>query len=358
MNIFDSVMDRTDALQAGAAASALSVKTKFPLGQDGSLKANQDRGMGSATTARLNGLGGWWRLSAVLGNPMVTTAALPLLLGIVLALFARFALPATSPVLTLVWAALLLFFYWDTLGPPVMPPVAASQKLIYLAFAGIVMGLLPERLFGRGTSSLAVIALAAAFLWLGWRRLASGSLDLQMIAALAVGLLALIGAAMLTAQQASLSPSVEEPFLAPAAVLALSLASAIVSVLGASIVTGQLLGSLAALIGGWCLVQYVVTLRGGAADSWRKGVEFLLLYAGATVLIQVALLAPNANPAALVLSSLPPIVAVLVRGRLLGLLPGARPLRPLVAGILIAAPAILAIVTAIVWAPHGAALGF
>ncbi|WP_210238290.1 hypothetical protein, partial [Mesorhizobium sp. M2E.F.Ca.ET.209.01.1.1] len=35
MNIFDSVMDRTDALQAGAAASALSVKTKFPLGQDG-----------------------------------------------------------------------------------------------------------------------------------------------------------------------------------------------------------------------------------------------------------------------------------------------------------------------------------
>lgn len=297
-------------------------------------------------------------MSALLGNPMVTTAALPLLLGIALALAARFVLPAASPVLTLLWAALLLFFYWDTLGPPVMPPAAASQKLIYLAFAGIVIGLLPERVLGRATSLLAVIAFAAAFLWLGWRRLAGGSLDLQLIAALAVGLLTLIGAAMVVAQEASPSPSAEEPFLAPAAVLALSLAGAIVSVLGASIVTGQLLGSLAALVGGWCLVQYVVMLRGGAAAAWSRGVEFLLLYAAATVLVQVALLAPKANPAALILSSLPLHVVALVCGPLQNLLPGARPLRPLVAGILIAVPAILAIVTAIVWAPHGAALGF
>ncbi|CDX51448.1 conserved membrane hypothetical protein [Mesorhizobium plurifarium] len=297
-------------------------------------------------------------MSAVLGNPMVTTAALPLLLGVALALAARFALPAASPVLTLFWAALLLFFYWDTLGPPVMPPVAASQKLIYLAFAGIVIGLLPERVLGRATSLPAVVAFAAAFLWLGWRRLAGGSLDLQLIAALAVGLLTMIGAAMLAARQASQPPSIEEPFLAPAAVLALSLAGAIVSVLGASIVTGQLLGSIAALVGGWCLAQYLAALRGGATAVWSKGVEFLLLYAAATVLIQVALLAPKANPAALILSSLPPIAAVLVRGPLQNLLPGARPLRPLVAGILIAVPAILAIVTAIVWAPHGAALGF
>jgi len=297
-------------------------------------------------------------LSAFLGNPMVTTAALPLLLGIALGLFARLALPAASPVLSLIWAALLLFFYWDTLGPPALPPVAASQKLIYLAFAGIIIGLLPERLTsGRTASALAVVAVAAAFLWLGWRRIAAGSLDLQMIAAIAVALLTLVGAAILTAQQPS-SPSVEEPFLAPAAVMSLSLSGAIISVLGASIVTGQLLGSLAALIGGWCLVQYLTTLRGGAAAPAGGGAEFLLLYAAATVLIQVALLAPKANPAALVLSSLPPIVAVLVGGPLQFLLPGARPLRPLVVGILIALPAMLAILTAIVWAPHGAALGF
>ncbi|MEZ2332068.1 hypothetical protein AB6802_20285 [Mesorhizobium sp. RCC_202] len=297
-------------------------------------------------------------MSALLGNPMITTAALPLLLGIALGLFARFALPAASPVLTLIWAALLLFFYWDTLGPPALPPVAASQKLIYLAFAGIIIGLLPERpAGGRAASALAIVAVAAAFLWLGWRRIAVGSLDLQMIAAIAVGLLALVGAAIVTGKQPT-SSSVEEPFLAPAAVMSLSLAGAIVSVLGASIVTGQLLGSLAALIGGWCLAQYLATLRGGSAASAGRGTEFLLLYAAATVLIQVALLAPKANPVALVLSSLPPLVAVLLRGPLRFLLPGARPLRPLIAGILIALPAMLAILTAIVWAPHGAALGF
>jgi hypothetical protein len=296
-------------------------------------------------------------LSAFLGNPMVTTAALPLLLGIALGLFARFTSPAASPALTLVWAALLLFFYWDTLGPPALPPVAASQKLIYLAFAGIIIGLLPERLTGgRTATALAAVAVAVAFLWLGWRRIAAGALDLQMIAAIAVALLTLVGAATLAARQSS--SSVEEPFLAPAAVMSLSLAGAIVSVLGASIVTGQLLGSLAALIGGWCLVQYLATQRGGSAAPAGRGTEFLLLYAAATVLIQVALLAPKANPAALVLSSLPPLVALLVRGPLQFLLPGARSLRPLIAGILIALPAMLAILTAIVWAPHGAALGF
>ncbi|WP_152536279.1 hypothetical protein [Mesorhizobium loti] len=296
-------------------------------------------------------------MNALLGNPMVTTAAPPFLLGMVMALLARFALP--PPVLSLVSAALLLFFYWDTLGPPVVPPVAASQKLIYLAFAGIVMGLLPDRLLGASLASkLVAAALAAALLWLGWRRLAGGSFDLQMIAALVAGLLAIVGAAMLLSLKASPSPPVEEPFLVPAAVLALCLAGAIISVLGASIVTGQLLGSLAALVGGWCLVQYIAVLRGGTAIAWNKGTELLLTFAAATVLIQVALLAPKANPVALMLSPLPLAVAALVPGLLRGLVPGARPLRPLVAGLLIAMTAILAILTAMLFAPHGAALGF
>ncbi|BAV46956.1 Uncharacterized protein MLTONO_2053 [Mesorhizobium loti] len=298
-------------------------------------------------------------MSALLGNPMVTTAALPLVLGMVMALLARLALPPFSPVLSLVAAALLLFFYWDTLGPPVVPPVAASQKLIYLAFAGIVAGLLPERpLSSAVAGKLVAAALAAALLWLGWRRLAGGSLDLQMIAALIAGLLAIVGVAMLLSLKASPSPPVEEPFLAPAAMLAMCLAGAIISVLGASIVTGQLLGSLAALAGGWCLVQYIAVLRGGAATGWSKGTGLMLVFAAATVLIQVALLAPKANPVALMLSPLPLAVAASVPGPLQGLVPGARPLRPLVAGLLIASPAILAILTALLFAPHGAALGF
>ena len=298
-------------------------------------------------------------MSAFLGNPMVTTAALPLLLGIVMALLVR-PVPSKAPaVATLICGAAVLFLYWDTVGAPVFPPIAASQKLIYLAFAGIVAGLLPGRILnGPKAGLLAAVAIVVAFAWLGWRRIAAGPVDLQMMAALASGLLTAAGAAALMVMRPEPSAAAERPFLTPAAVLCLSLAGAIVSVLGASIVVGQLLGSLAALVGGWCLVEYIAVLRGRSSAGWSKGVEFLMLFAAGTALTQVALLAPKANPAALMLSPLSLIVAALAPGLLQGLLPGTRPMRPLVAGFLIAVPAMLAVLAAIVWAPHGAALGF
>ncbi|QPC91727.1 hypothetical protein [Mesorhizobium sp. INR15] len=298
-------------------------------------------------------------MSAFLGNPMVTTAALPLLLGIAFALLVRLG-AAKAPVLAvLIAGAAVLFLYWDTVGAPAFPPIAASQKLVYLAAAGIIAGLLAERrLDGPWAGVFATIAIVAAFAWLGWRRIAAGPVDLPMAAALITGLLTVAGAGVLMAMRPEPSASAEQPFLAPAAVLSLSLAGAIISVLGASIVVGQLLGSLAALTGGWCLFEYLAVLRGRPAIGWGKGVEFLFLFAAATALIQVALLAPKADPAALMLSPLPLFIAALSPGRLEGVLPGAALLRPLLAGLLIAVPAILAVLIAIIRAPHGAALGF
>jgi hypothetical protein len=58
------------------------------------------------------------------------------------------------------------------------------------------------------------------------------------------------------------------------------------------------------------------------------------------------------------LSPLPLFIAALLSSRLQRLLPGARPLRPLAAGLLIAIPALLAVLIALIRAPHGAALGF
>jgi hypothetical protein len=99
-------------------------------------------------------------------------------------------------------------------------------------------------------------------------------------------------------------------------------------------------------------------LRGRTASGWSKGVEFLFLFAAGTALIQVALLAPKADPVALMLSPLPLFIAALLSGRLKALLPGIKLMRPLVAGLLIGVPAMLAVLTAILRAPHGAALGF
>ena len=173
-----------------------------------------------------DGVGGLQRLSAFIGNPMVTTAALPLLLGIVLALLVK-PFPSKA-VATLICGAAVLFLYWDTVGAPVFPPIAASQKLIYLAIAGIVAGLLPGRILsGPKAGLLAAVAIVIAFAWLGWRRIAAGPVDMQMIAALATGLLTAGGAAALMAMRTEPSPSVERPFLVPAAVLAMSLAGAL-----------------------------------------------------------------------------------------------------------------------------------
>ncbi|WP_172287218.1 hypothetical protein [Mesorhizobium sp. NZP2077] len=297
-------------------------------------------------------------MSAFLGNPMVTTAALPLLLGIVLALLVKLVAPGASVTATLIVGAAVLFLYWDTVGAPAFPPTAASQKLVYLAAAGIAVGQLFGRLLnGPRAGVFAAFAIVGAFAWLGWRRVLAGPVDLQMVAAVVVGLLTAAGAAALMTMRTE-PPPAERPFMIPAAVLTSSLAGALTSVLGASIVVGQLLGSLAALIGGLCLVEYIAVLRGRPASGWGKGVEFLVLFAAGTAIIQVALLAPKANPAALMLSPLPLLVAAFLAGPLQILLPASRPLRPLVAGFLIAIPAMLSVLAAIVWAPHGAALGF
>ncbi len=298
-------------------------------------------------------------MSALLGNPMIATAALPFVLGIVLGLLSQLADLRSSLIAVLLWGAALLFLYWETLGGPVFPPLAASQKLIYLGMLGIALGLLAAVLFGgRSFALLVATALLAGFVWLGWRRLTGGELDLVVAVAIVATLLAALGAFSLVSLRIDPGADAQLPFVAPAAILALALAGALISVLGASIVVGQFLGSIAALVGGYCLVGYVVVLTGRAATiGWGRGVEAVLLLTACSALLQTALLAPKANPVALLLAPLPLFMPRLLAGPLKSLLPGARPLRPLVTGLLIAVPAILAVLIAVVWAPEGAALG-
>ncbi|RVD38155.1 hypothetical protein EN742_18400 [Mesorhizobium sp. M4A.F.Ca.ET.020.02.1.1] len=299
-------------------------------------------------------------MNAVLGNPMVTTAALPLVLGIALGFVGRASTLSAWPAAVLTWAAAAIFFYWDIMGAPVLWPTAASQKLIYLALLGAAFALSAEnnpnlRVQAGGAALLIVVAL----LWLSWRKLLSG-VDLQLATAAVVALLIAAGlVALLWIKGAAPSAQTEKPFLFPAAVLSVGFAGAITSVLAASIVVGQLLGSLAALTGGYCLfgfIEFLVARR--SSFGWRTGTAILMLLCVAFPLIQTSLLAPKINHVAALLATMPPLVAWLVSGRLQFLLPSARAPRPLAAGFLIAVPAILAVLIALVWAPQGAQLGF
>lgn len=297
-------------------------------------------------------------MSALLGNPMIATAALPFALGVVFGLLLHVPVLRAPAIAVVLWGAAVMFLYWDTLGAPVFPPISASQKLVWIGLVGIVLGLVCLAIASRGAVAwLVALAIGAAFAWVGWRRLTGGDVDAVVWVALAVLALAAIGALLtLTASQA---PDVIRPFLIPAAVLVVALAGAIISVLGASIVVGQFLGSVAALIGGYCLVGYVGALAGrGEGFGWNAGVAALMVFVAAAALLHTALLAPKANAVALLLASLPLSVPRLVAGPLGASVPGSRVLGPLVAGVLIAIPAILAVIVAIVWAPEGAALGF
>lgn len=297
-------------------------------------------------------------MSALLGNPMIATAAFPFTLGIALGLLSRLAVLRAAAVAVVLWGAAVMFLYWDTLGAPVFPPVSASQKLVWLGLVGILLGLVCLVVAGRRALAwLAAAAIFAAVAWIGWRRLSGGALDAVVLVAAVVLLLAMLGT--LLALAAPPAPDAFDRFLIPAAVLAMALAGAIISVLGASIVVGQFLGSVAALIGGYCLVGYVAGLSGHPAGfGWNAGVEALMVFVAAAALLQTALLAPKAHPAALLLAPLPLLGPRLLAGNLRTLVPGSRAVGPLAAGLLIAIPAILAVIAAVIWAPEGAALGF
>ena len=91
-------------------------------------------------------------MSALLGNPMIATAALPFVLGIVLGLLLHIPVPRAPAVAVLLWGAAVMFLYWDTLGAPVFPPISASQKLVWIGLIGIVLGLACLAIAGRGAA--------------------------------------------------------------------------------------------------------------------------------------------------------------------------------------------------------------
>jgi len=294
----------------------------------------------------------------LLSNPIIVTSALPFALGVALGLIGALLARRWADLAAVAWGVALIFLCWRVVGPPVFPPVSSVQKLVYLALLGVIAGASVQLLPRAGAAASAAVAIVVASLWLGWRRFAQGQFDPQLLVAVIVAALIAIGVSAIVGQRPR-PETPERPYLAPGAVLGAAAAGAIASVLGASILAGQWLGSIAALVGGYCLLGYVGMLTGlQPTFGWSKAVEFFVAYAAACALIQTALLAPKANPVALLLTPLPFIVAPLIAHSLAPVLPRARLLRPLAAGLLIAAPAIASVLTAIIWAPAGAALGF
>ena len=289
-------------------------------------------------------------MNALLANPVALTILPALAAGVLLGLLAWVS-GGNRVTMAVGWGLGVLFIYWLLEGVPPFPPVAAKQKLGYLLAVGSVVGLVfsfinvPRWVFFFKSIAMALLALG----WLGWAKF--GDADNVWTVVLAVLVTMLIGRGSLyqlpLAVEAA-DASHEHPFIAPAALMTTAIAGAIVATTGLFLGMGQILGALAALLGGALAVGYLALLiRGHGVLLMPKGSVPVVAYAVLCGAVLTALLGPSVNAPALLILATGPILTALLAPRIAAAMPNIPLLRPILAGAVIAIPAIIASLIAV-----------
>jgi hypothetical protein len=210
----------------------------------------------------------------LLGNPAVQGGFAPF----VVALAVAFLLFAVRLAGLAVVAALGTAVY--LIGGFAFPPASAQQKILLIALATPVLGIIVDLAFKPTASAAPVLGLIFGLLvlWVGWNVLKQK--DTAAMLAAGAGVAALVG--WLTATFFALR---EDPVRAGAAALTLGLGVGISAVLSASGSYGQYGASIGAGAGAFLLVQMLLgrTIRAGATFTLSAGVACALLAAGATL---------------------------------------------------------------------------
>lgn len=173
---------------------------------------------------------------------ILETIFLPIALGAVLALLGLNR-AYRGRVMAVAASAALLAILIILDGGVRFPPVASKHKLPYLvAAAGVLAAALPAlaRKYALASSAL---FLASGMLWLLWRRISSGNVDIQ----LALPALALLVVAIAARAQAR---DADSHFLWPVTLLAGFVAAGLAGLLGGYIGLGMVLSASGAALGG------------------------------------------------------------------------------------------------------------
>lgn len=282
----------------------------------------------------------------MLKTMLLTIVAIPLALGIVASLLARKA-SGTGLVLA---SALIPVFAAVVLvgldGLPAFPPVRAAHKLPYiLLVVGLVFAVLAPVIRTRswllaGVAALA--ALAAPAWWMGSVILANS--ERKLVVTLILIAIAVAGS-IWTALRISDETQDRQPVL-PQAAFATSLSAALVAIFGGYMGMAMFNGALTALFGGYLLIAYIVHLRGNrGAFSLAGPSGFAMSWTAFVGLLATAILAPQASSAGLIVAGLT-LVLLPFTSTLANRLQLAPALRPLVCGLVVAIPAIIAILIA------------
>ena len=293
------------------------------------------------------------QMNSLMTNPVALTVFLPLILGLVLGavlLFSR----GSALVNLLGWATGLLFIYWLLEGVPPLPPIASKQKLGYLFLLAGPLGVAFDRFLSGGKNGwlAAVLPLIAVLVWLGWSKIISGSASSEIAVLMGIVVVVLLSAGMLNAGTATKALAVEsqpeQTFLAPAAWMLTAIAGSIVSVAGLFLGMGQMLGAFAAMTGGVLLVSYAALLtKGTTIPVFTPASAYTVGFAISSTIILTTLFGPEPNKLSLMILSLTPLMPLAVTRWVSARLPKTPFLRPILAGAIIAIPAILASLFAI-----------
>jgi len=280
-------------------------------------------------------------MNAIFANPVALTVLPPLAAGLLLGLLA-WVTSGNRVTMAIGWSLGVLFVYWLLEGVPPLPPIAAKQKLGYVfalgGFEALVCAAMPWN-----RVALLILALLAV-VWLGWSKLGDlANAELIMLAVLVALWLPSTTLIWQRAMQSdSAEPQSERPFILPAALLTIAIGGSIISASGLFLGMAQMLGAIAAMLGGALLVSYAALLvRARGLYLLPDGADVAVSAAILAGLVMTTLLAPSASQAALVVLSLGAIlVAVVAAQRLPSALPDIPVLRPILAGAIIAIPAI------------------
>ena len=265
---------------------------------------------------------------------IVLTIVVPLLLGLVAGLVGL-RLARTSWGAWLVAAIIVAIIYVLLEGIPPLPPISSKHKLglvlgAMIVLAPVVSGLKRTRLL------LSAAALLAGIAWIGSNKLfAAGAWPdsiwlLPLIAILSFG----IGA------RGKERTTPDNLFAARLATLLSAMAGAAVALIGGFVGLGQLMGALAAAIGGTLIIAYAALLLGKPQwlESEPDTSNWMLGAVLSAMILITACFAPSPDPIALCLVAL-----TLSAPRLLPTLSGIKStLKPFAFGLAAALPALAA----------------
>ncbi|MBD9389789.1 hypothetical protein IB237_21560 [Agrobacterium sp. AGB01] len=282
----------------------------------------------------------------MLQTMLLTIVAIPFALGVVASLLARKA----SGVGLVLASALIPVFAAVVLvgldGLPAFPPVRAAHKLPYVLLVfGVVFAVLAPVIRTRSwllAGVAALVALAAPAWWMGSVILANS--ERKLVVTLILIAIAVAGS-IWVALRTSDETQDRQPVL-PQAAFATSLSAALVAIFGGYMGMAMFNGALTALFGGYLLIAYIAHLRGnGGAFSLAGPGGFAMSWTAFLGLLATAILAPQASSAGLIVAGLT-LVLLPFTSTLANRLKLAPALRPLVCGLVVAVPAIIAILIA------------